>query len=99
MDYCLQKKLKLIINSLIIIIFGIFTQRWNPKSFKKIREVLKKKNVIVTFIGNKAGLLETTLQLKRQIISEKLNIKINVIAKKFSTLNKASFSKTIKNLN
>ena len=52
--------------------------------------------MIVTFIGNKAGLLETTLQLKKQIITEKLDIKINVIAKKFSTLNKANFSKNYK---
>ena len=78
-------------------IWDFYSEGGTENLLKKIREVLKKKkNVIVTFIGNKAGLLETTLQLKKQIITGKLDIKINVIAKKFSTLNKANFSKNYK---
>lgn len=78
-------------------IWDFYSEGGTQNLLKKIREVLrKKKNVIITFIGNKAGLLETTLQLKKQIISEKLDIKINVIAKKFSTVNKANFSKNYK---
>ena len=78
-------------------IWDFYTEGGTDNLLKKIREVLKKKkNVVVTFIGNKAGLLETTLQLKKEIFNEKLDIKINVIAKKFSTLNKADFSKNYK---
>ena len=47
-------------------IWDFYSEGGTQNLLKKIREVLKKKkNVIVTFIGNKAGLLETTLQLKR----------------------------------
>ena len=51
---------------------------------------------MVTFIGNKAGLLETMMILKDLIINKKLNLKINVISNKTSSLNKAEFSKKIK---
>ena len=57
----------------------------------------KKENrkINITFIGNKAGLLETMLYIK-ELISKKYNIGINVISKKFTTLNKANFSKNNK---
>ena len=63
------------------------------RKIKKIKNIEKK--IIITFIGNKAGLLETMLQLKELIFKEKYKISINVISKKFATLNKAKFSNKI----
>jgi uncharacterized NAD(P)/FAD-binding protein YdhS len=59
--------------------------------------MLKKKKIILTFIGNKAGLLETMLQLKRLLTEKKIDIKIHVVSQKSATLNKAEFSKNFKN--
>tara|TARA_B100001248_G_C27378552_1_gene455667 strand:- start:237 stop:1781 length:1545 start_codon:yes stop_codon:yes gene_type:complete len=60
---------------------------------KKIKRIEKyKKKIIITFIGNKAGLLETMLHLKYLIFEKNFNIHINVISKKSATLNKAIFS-------
>jgi len=59
--------------------------------------LIKKKKIILTFIGNKAGLLETMLQLKRLLGERKIDIKIYVISQKTATLNKAEFSKNFKN--
>lgn len=79
-------------------IWDFYAEGGTGNLIKKINLVKRKKNnVIITFIGNKAGLLETTLQLKRLIFAESIDIKINVISKKFSTLNKASFSNNFKN--
>ncbi len=75
-------------------IWDFYSEGGTNNLLNKLKNILKKKrSAIITFIGNKAGLLETTLQLKRLIINRKLDIKINVISKKFSTLNKANFSK------
>ena len=96
MVYYHQKKLKLI-KRIIINIYGIFILRGTGNLIEKINLVKRKKNnVVITFIGNKAGLLETTLQLKRLIFTENIDMTINVISKKFSTLNKASFSDNFK---
>ena len=74
-----------------------FILRGYGNLIEKINLVKRKKNnVVITFIGNKAGLLETTLQLKRLIFTENIDMTINVISKKFSTLNKASFSDNFK---
>jgi uncharacterized NAD(P)/FAD-binding protein YdhS len=59
--------------------------------------LVKKKKIILTFIGNKAGLLETMLQLKRLLSEKKIDIRIVVISQKAATLNKAEFSKNFKN--
>lgn len=75
-------------------IWDFYSEGGTSNLLKKINQVKKrKKKIIVTFIGNKAGLLETTLQLKKLINDEGFDITINVISKKFSSLNKASFSK------
>ena len=54
---------------------------------------LKRNKISITFIGNKAGLLETTLQMKKLILNDGYKLNINVISKKFSTLNKAKLSR------
>lgn len=61
---------------------------------KKLKN--KEKKIIITFIGNKAGLLETMLQLKDLIFKKNYKISINVISKKIATLNKAKFSNKTK---
>ena len=57
----------------------------------------KKNNVAITFIGNKAGLLETTLQLKRLIFTENIDMTINVIQKVFIT--RQVFQITLRHIN
>lgn len=64
------------------------------KKIEKFRNLEEK--IIITFIGNKAGLLETMLQLKDLIFRKNYRIFINVISKKIATLNKAKFSNKIK---
>ena len=79
-------------------IWDFYSEGGTNNLLKKIKLIYKKKKqVILTFIGNKAGLLETTLQLKRLVEDKKYNIKINVVSKKSATLNKAKFSKNYKN--
>ena len=77
-------------------IWDFYAEGGTNNLLQKIHTV-KKKKIILTFIGNKAGLLETMLQLKRVFDEKKLNIKIFVISQKSSTLNKAEFSKNFKN--
>ncbi len=78
-------------------IWDFYAEGGTDNLIKKINLIKKKKKkIIITFIGNKAGLLETTLQLKNLIIKKNLNIKINVLSKKSATLNKAKFSKNFK---
>ena len=78
-------------------IWDFYSEGGTGNLIEKINLVKRKKNnVVITFIGNKAGLLETTLQLKRLIFTENIDMTINVISKKFSTLNKASFSDNFK---
>ena len=81
-------------------IWDFYSEGGTGNLIEKINLVKRKKNnVVITFIGNKAGLLETTLQLKRLIFTENIDMTINVISKKFSTLNKASFSDNFKHIN
>ena len=78
-------------------IWDFYSEGGTNKLLKKINLLKKnKKKIVVTFIGNKAGLLETMMILKDLIINKKLNLKINVISNKTSSLNKAEFSKKIK---
>ena len=79
-------------------IWDFYAEGGTNNLLQKINAIKKKKKkIILTFIGNKAGLLETMLQLKRIFDEKKLDIKIYVISKKSATLNKAEFSKNFKN--
>jgi len=78
-------------------IWDFYSEGGTNNLLKKINLLKKKKKkILLTFIGNKAGLLETTLQMKRLINIKKVNLNINVISSKFATLNKAEFSKNFK---
>ena len=59
-------------------------------------ELKRKKKIVITFIGNKAGLLETTLKLREIISKTKKKIMIYVISNSLLTLNKARFSENQK---
>lgn len=74
-------------------IWDFYSEGGTHNLLQKIKKFKNKdKKIIITFIGNKAGLLETMLQLKDIITEKKHNISINVISKKIATLNKAKFS-------
>lgn len=74
-------------------IWDFYTEGGTGNLVKKIDNLLKKKEKLsITFIGNKAGLLETMLYLKYLIFTKKYNIKINIVSSKFTTLNKAKYS-------
>jgi hypothetical protein len=74
-------------------IWDFYTEGGTNNLLKKIENIRKKKNkIFITFIGNKAGLLESMLHIKYLIFEKNYNIQINVISKKFATLNKAKFS-------
>ena len=78
-------------------IWDFYAEGGTNNLIKKIeKEKKNKKKINITFIGNKAGLLETMLYIKELISKKKYNISINVISKKFTTLNKANFSKNNK---
>ena len=72
---------------------GFLFRGWYQQLIKKIKKFKNKdKKITITFIGNKAGLLETMLQLKDIIFERRYNVSINIISKKIATLNKAKFS-------
>ena len=78
-------------------IWDFYSEGGTNNLLKKIRLLKRKrKKILLTFIGNKAGLLETTLQMKRLINIQKVDLYINVISSKFATLNKAEFSRNFK---
>ncbi len=56
----------------------------------KLKDI--KKEIIIIFIGNKAGFLETVQKMEKLIINNKLNIKIYCIASRNKTLQKAILS-------
>ena len=68
-------------------IWDFYSEGGTGNLIEKINLVKRKKNnVVITFIGNKAGLLETTLQLKKQIINPRAWVNrrgIGVEQKKF----------------
>ncbi len=75
-------------------IWDFYAEGGTGNLVKKIDKLLKKRDELsITFIGNKAGLLETMLYLKYLIFTKKYKIKINIVSSKFTTLNKAKFSK------
>ncbi len=75
-------------------IWDFYSEGGTNNLLKKIENIKKKKKkIFITFIGNKAGLLETMLHIKYLVFEKNYNIQINVISKKFTTLNKAKFSK------
>ena len=88
------KKIKVINKSLNKnYIWDFYSEGGTHNLLQKIKKFKNEdKKIIITFIGNKAGLLETMLQLKDIITEKKHNISINVISKKIATLNKAKFS-------
>ena len=74
-------------------IWDFYSEGGTNNLLKKIENIKKEKNkIFITFIGNKAGLLETMLHIKYLIFEKNYNIQVNVISKKFATLNKAKFS-------
>ena len=74
-------------------IWDFYSEGGTNNLLKKIENIKKEKNkIFITFIGNKAGLLETMLHIKYLIFEKNYNIQVNVISKKFATLNKAEFS-------
>tara|TARA_B100001063_G_C16776116_1_gene565523 strand:+ start:4510 stop:6045 length:1536 start_codon:yes stop_codon:yes gene_type:complete len=78
-------------------IWDFYSEGGTSNLLKKIEKFKNfEKKIIITFIGNKAGLLETMLQLKDLIFKKNYNIFINIISKKIATLNKAKFSNKIK---
>ena len=78
-------------------IWDFYSEGGTNNLLNKIQKLRKyKKKIIITFIGNKAGLLETMLYLKYLIFEKNYNIQINVISKKFASLNKANFSNNLK---
>ncbi len=77
-------------------IWDFYSEGGTHNLLEKIKKLKnKEKKIIITFIGNKAGLLETMLQLKYLIFKKNYNISINVISKKLATLNKAKFSNNV----
>ena len=77
-------------------IWDFYAEGGTGNLVKKIDKLLKKKHELsITFIGNKAGLLETMLYLKYLILTKKYNIKINIVSSKSATLNKAKFSNNL----
>lgn len=78
-------------------IWDFYAEGGTSNLLKKINEISKKKKQItITFIGNKAGLLETTIELSRLIFKEKLDLKINIVSQDKITLKKAKLSKRYK---
>ena len=74
-------------------IWDFYAEGGTGNLLKKINLELKKKNnLIISFIGNKAGLLETMKELEYLILSKKKNIKLLTISKNPLTLEKAEIS-------
>ena len=88
------KKIKVIDQSLNKnYIWDFYSEGGTNNLLQKIKKFKNKdKKITITFIGNKAGLLETMLQLKDIIFKRRYNVSINIISKKIATLNKAKFS-------
>ena len=88
------KKIKIIDQSLNKnYIWDFYSEGGTNNLLQKIKKFKNKdKKITITFIGNKAGLLETMLQLKDIIFERRYNVSINIISKKIATLNKAKFS-------
>ncbi len=79
-------------------IWDFYAEGGTSNLVKKIHKINKiKKKIILTFIGNKAGLLETVQQIERLIFNKGINIKINTISSNPLTLQKAKPSKNSKN--
>ena len=78
---CFQKKIEFSNkNSSKNYIWDFYSEGGTNNLLKKIRLLKRKrKKILLTFIGNKAG-LETTLQMKRLINIQKVDLYINVIS-------------------
>ena len=78
-------------------IWDFYAEGGTSNLIKKVKKISKvKKRIIITFIGNKAGLLETVQQIEHLIYNEGINIKINTISSNPLTLQKAKLSKNSK---
>ena len=74
-------------------IWDFYTEGGTLNLINKIKKInLKKKNIKIIFIGNKAGLLETMLELENLINKFNKNINIIAIAPKSLSLEKAELS-------
>ena len=75
-------------------IWDFYSEGGTNNLLKKIYKIYKKrKEIKIIFIGNKAGLLETMLEIEKLIKIKKINIKIICISKNSLTLQKAQRSK------
>ena len=75
-------------------IWDFYTEGGTNNLLKRILRIKKyKKKIKIVFIGNKAGLLETMLEIERLIKQNKIDINIICISKNSLTLQKAERSK------
>lgn len=75
-------------------IWDFYSEGGTNNLLKKIYKIYKKrKKIKIIFIGNKAGLLETMLEIEKLIKIKKINITIICISKNSLTLQKAQRSK------
>ena len=78
-------------------IWDFYSSGGTNNLIKKINLINKKKNRIrLIFIGNKAGLLETMLEVEKLINDKKIDIRIVCISKNTLALQKAERSKNFK---
>jgi len=79
-------------------IWDFYAEGGTSNLIKKIYKIKKnKKKIVLTFIGNKAGLLETVQQIEHLIFNKGIDIKINTISSDPLTLQKARPSINSKN--
>jgi hypothetical protein len=83
-----------IVNKNLNYIWDFYSSGGTSNLIRKIYKISKtKKDVCIIFIGNKAGLLETMLEIERLIKDNKININLVCISKNNQTLQKAECSK------
>ena len=78
-------------------IWDFYTNGGTSNLKKKINHLLKyNNNLNIIFIGNKAGLLENLIELRKLILIKKKNINLVSISNSSSSLEKAELSKNFK---
>lgn len=77
-------------------VWDFYSEGGTENLLSKIKKI-KKKNITIVFIGNKAGLLETMQTLEKIINKNQLNLNIISISNSNLTLQKAILSKNYKN--
>lgn len=88
---------EIVINKNQNYIWDFYSSGGTKNLIQKIKNISqKKKNIKITFIGNKAGLLETMQEIEKIIKLNRVKIKINCISKNSLTLQKAERSKKFK---